>query len=200
MKPSGFGLGGTYFITDAGIGASEACACAEAGSRTNNARTRLSVGDGLMERDYRSAAGVVQFPVPPVLEYLGQFLVQHVTDAGALCFQQRLRYLASARVDRWIGLEETDDGVWAVCCDTVLVATFDERNCIIGGAAEDYSCLAAARRPSRAANESNRGACETCAILNSFVSFNVTGLPTPRRATAVVNRSRILAVPPLHPV
>jgi hypothetical protein len=36
-------------------------------------------------------------------------------------------------VDQHIGLEETDDGVWAISFDTVLHATLHERDYIIRG-------------------------------------------------------------------
>ena len=42
-------------------------------------------------------------------------------------------YLANAMVDQPIGLEETDDGIWAIYFSTVLLATFDERDYIIRG-------------------------------------------------------------------
>jgi hypothetical protein len=41
-----------------------------------------------------------------------------VTDAGTFRFQQRLLYIANALVNQHIGLEETDDGVWALSFPT----------------------------------------------------------------------------------
>jgi len=35
--------------------------------------------------------------------------------------------------DQHIGLEETDDGVWSIYFNTVLIATVDERDYIICG-------------------------------------------------------------------
>jgi putative transposase len=69
----------------------------------------------------------------PVLEYPGHFLVKRVTDAGTFRFQHRLLYIANALVDQHIGLEETDDGVWSIYFNTVLIATLDEREYIIRG-------------------------------------------------------------------
>jgi hypothetical protein len=68
-----------------------------------------------------------------VPEYPGHFLVKHVTDAGTFRFQQHVLYIASALVDQWIGLEETDDGVWSIYFNTVLLATLDERDFVIRG-------------------------------------------------------------------
>jgi hypothetical protein len=69
----------------------------------------------------------------PVPEYPGHFLVKRVTDAGTFRFQHRLVYIANALVDQWIGLEETDDGVWSIYFNTVLLATLDERDFVIRG-------------------------------------------------------------------
>jgi putative transposase len=69
----------------------------------------------------------------PIPEYPGHFLVKRVTDAGTFRFQRRLLYIANALVDQHIGLEETDDGVWAIYFNTVLLATLDERDFVIRG-------------------------------------------------------------------
>lgn len=39
--------------------------------------------------------------------------------------------LVDVLVDQWIGLEETDDGVWSICFTTVRLATLDERDFLI---------------------------------------------------------------------
>jgi transposase InsO family protein len=69
----------------------------------------------------------------PLLEYPGHFVVKKVTTGGTFRFRTRLLYLANAMVDQLIGLEETDDGIWAIHFNTVLLATFDERDYIIRG-------------------------------------------------------------------
>ena len=50
---------------------------------------------------------------------------------GAFRFGRRVLYLASAMVDQHLGLEETDDGRWAIHFNTVLLATLDDRDYII---------------------------------------------------------------------
>ena len=67
---------------------------------------------------------------PPALEYPAHFLVKKITTGGTFRFQHKLLYLANAMVDQHIGLEETDDGIWAIHFSTVLLATFDERDYI----------------------------------------------------------------------
>jgi hypothetical protein len=69
----------------------------------------------------------------PPLEYPGHFLVKLITTGGTFRFRHRLLYLANAMVDQHIGLEETDDGLWAIYFNTILRATFDERDYIITG-------------------------------------------------------------------
>ena len=68
----------------------------------------------------------------PAIEYPAHFLVKTVTSAGTFRFgTHRLLYLANAMADQPIGLEETDDGIWAIYFNTILLATFDERDYII---------------------------------------------------------------------
>jgi putative transposase len=69
----------------------------------------------------------------PAVEYPAHFQVKKITTAGTFRFQNKLLYLANALVDQPIGLEETDDGIWAIYLNTVLLATLDERDYIIRG-------------------------------------------------------------------
>ena len=61
------------------------------------------------------------------------FLVKKITTGGTFRFRHKLLYLANAMVDQPIGLEETDDGIWAIHFNSVLLAIFDERDYIITG-------------------------------------------------------------------
>ncbi len=67
------------------------------------------------------------------LEYPGHFLVKKVTTGGTFRLQHKLLYIANSLVDQRIGLEETDDGIWSIYFNTVLIATLDERDYIIRG-------------------------------------------------------------------
>jgi putative transposase len=69
----------------------------------------------------------------PVLEYPAHVLVKEITTGGTFRFRHKPLYLANAMVDQYIGLEKTDDGIWAIHFNTVLLATFDERDYIITG-------------------------------------------------------------------
>jgi transposase InsO family protein len=70
-------------------------------------------------------------PKLPTLEYPAHFLVKKITTAGTFRFADRLLYLANSLVDQSVGLEETDDGIWSIYFNTVLIATFDERDYLI---------------------------------------------------------------------
>ena len=50
-----------------------------------------------------------------------------------LRLQQQLLYIAHALVDQHIGLDETDDGIWSIYFNAVLIATVNERDYIIRG-------------------------------------------------------------------
>jgi hypothetical protein len=69
----------------------------------------------------------------PALEYPGHFLVKKVTTGGTFRFQHKLLHIANALTDQLIGLEETDDGIWSIYFNTVLIATLNEREYIIRG-------------------------------------------------------------------
>jgi hypothetical protein len=62
------------------------------------------------------------------LEYPRHFRVKKVTTGGTFRFRHKLVYIANSLVDQYIGLEETDDGVWSIYFNTVLLATLDERD------------------------------------------------------------------------
>ena len=56
-----------------------------------------------------------------------------MTTAGTFRLHHKLLYIANALVDQHIGLDETDDGIWSIFFNTVLIATVDERDYIIRG-------------------------------------------------------------------
>jgi transposase InsO family protein len=67
----------------------------------------------------------------PPQEYPGHFLVKKITTGGTFRFQHRLLFIANPLVGHRIGLEEIDDGVWAIYFNNVLLAKLDERDYII---------------------------------------------------------------------
>jgi transposase InsO family protein len=69
----------------------------------------------------------------PEIDYPAHFVVKKITTGGTFRFRNRLLYLANAMVDQLIGLEETNDGIWSIHFNAILLATFDERDYIITG-------------------------------------------------------------------
>ena len=59
--------------------------------------------------------------------------MKKITSGGTIRVQQKLLYLANAMVDQHIGLEETDEGIWTIYINMILLATFDGRDCILRG-------------------------------------------------------------------
>jgi transposase InsO family protein len=81
---------------------------------------------------YRPSARPYPRVLPPQ-EYPGHFLVKKITTGGTFRFQHHLLFLAHSLTHHHIGLEETDDGIWSIYFNTVLLAKLDERDYIIRG-------------------------------------------------------------------
>jgi transposase InsO family protein len=69
----------------------------------------------------------------PPQEYAGHYIVKKITTGGTFRFHNRLLFIANALTHHHIGLEETDDGIWSIFFNTVLIAKLDERDYIIRG-------------------------------------------------------------------
>ena len=98
----------------------------------NIERPHERLGQATPASQYSASPRAYPDRLPPI-EYPGHFVVKKVTTGGTFRFQNRLLYLANAMVDQLIGLEETDDGLWSIHFNTILLATFDERDYIITG-------------------------------------------------------------------
>ena len=59
--------------------------------------------------------------------------MKKITTGGTFRFERKLLHIANALVDQHLGLEETDDGIWTIYFNTVLLATLNERDYIIRG-------------------------------------------------------------------
>jgi transposase InsO family protein len=69
----------------------------------------------------------------PLQEYPGHFLVKKITTGGTFRFQHRLLFIAQSLTNHHIGLDETDDGIWSIYFNTVLLGKLDGRDYIIRG-------------------------------------------------------------------
>jgi hypothetical protein len=75
-------------------------------------------------------------PNPRVLPpqgYPGHFLVKKIRTGGIFRFQHRLLFIAHSLTHHHIGLEQTDDGIWSIYINTMLLAELDDRDYIIRG-------------------------------------------------------------------
>jgi hypothetical protein len=63
----------------------------------------------------------------PNPDYPARYLKRLVSSAGTFTFPQQLIHLSSALAGQWVGLDEIDDGIWAVYLCTEEVARYDER-------------------------------------------------------------------------
>ena len=98
----------------------------------NTERPHERLGQETPASQYRSSPRPYPDRLPP-LEYPAHFIVKKITTGGTFRFHTRLMYLANAMVDQYIGLEETDDGIWTIHFNSFLLATFDEHDYIITG-------------------------------------------------------------------
>ena len=57
--------------------------------------------------------------------------MKKVTFAGTVRFQYRLLYIATALCDHLVGFDETDDGIWSLYFNTVLLGKLDERDGVL---------------------------------------------------------------------
>ena len=56
---------------------------------------------------------------------------KRVTNAGTIRFKKQRLFIANALKQHVVGLEEVDDGVWALYFCKILLARIDERDDIL---------------------------------------------------------------------
>lgn len=98
----------------------------------NEERPHETLGGQTPASQYRPSPRPYPRVLPPQ-EYPGHFLVKRITNAGTFRFQHRLLFIANALKQHRVGLEDVDDGIWAIYFNTVLLAKLDERDYIIRG-------------------------------------------------------------------
>lgn len=73
------------------------------------------------------AIAIVPITGPPVGRH---YVTKRVTNAGTIRLKTRLLFLANP-LKHVVGLEEVDDGIWAIHLCHVLLARVDERDHIL---------------------------------------------------------------------
>ena len=96
----------------------------------NDERPHDALGGDTPSSRYQPSHRPYPKHLPPIV-YPGHFVVKRVTRVGTIRLGYKLIFIAVALQHLDIGLEEIDDGVWAIYFNTVLLATVDERDLIV---------------------------------------------------------------------
>lgn len=107
-------------------------ACNRFRTEYNEERPHETLGGQTPASRYRPSPRPYPRTLPPQ-EYPGHYLVKKITTGGTFRFQDRLLFISNNLTDHHIGLDETDDGIWSIYFNTVLLAKLDERDDIIRG-------------------------------------------------------------------
>jgi len=81
---------------------------------------------------YHPSPRIYNGQLPPI-EYPGHFVVKTLTHQGSMRFKDKVFFVTSALKLLPVGLEETDDGIWSLYFNTVLIGKIDEREMILRG-------------------------------------------------------------------
>jgi transposase InsO family protein len=93
----------------------------------NQERPHEAQGDRPPAKTWRPSAREYPEKISPP-EYPGHHLVRLVSNAGTFRFNVRQIFLSNALAQEYIGLEETEDGIWAIYFYDVRLGTLDERD------------------------------------------------------------------------
>lgn len=66
-------------------------------------------------------------------EYPGHFLPRKVSNSGTFRFRSRQLFVSDTLLQETLGMEETEDGIWAIYFYDVLLARLDERDFTLYG-------------------------------------------------------------------
>jgi putative transposase len=98
--------------------------------------------EGLEQRSPKSCYTPSTRPYPkhlPELEYPGYFDCQRVSTNGITYWRNKRIYVGYILTGEWVGLEEVNDGIWAVYFGPIRLGLFDERQ--TKGPTNDYLTL-----------------------------------------------------------
>ncbi|HTO72914.1 MAG TPA: IS481 family transposase [Gemmatimonadales bacterium] len=98
----------------------------------NSERPHAALGDTTPAAHYHPSPRPYPVRLPPQV-YPGHYLVKKITTGGTFRFQSRLLFISRSLTDHHIGLAETDDGIWSIYFNTVLLGKLDERDYVIRG-------------------------------------------------------------------
>ena len=67
----------------------------------------------------------------PAVEYPGNYIIRHIHKGGGLKWKNREIYLSEVLAGEYIGLTETDNGIWKIYFSFYPIALLDERTWLI---------------------------------------------------------------------
>ena len=93
----------------------------------NDERPHEALDDETPSSRYHPSPRIYTNQLPPI-EYPGHFVVKRLTWQGTIRFKDKLFFLTKALKRLPVGLEETDDGIWSLYFQDLLLAKIDERD------------------------------------------------------------------------
>lgn len=93
----------------------------------NDERPHEALGQNPPASVYRHSSRALPARIPEP-EYPGHFLPRKVSNAGTFRFKHRQLFLSDTLLQETVGMEEVDEGIWAIYFYDVLLARLDERD------------------------------------------------------------------------
>lgn len=98
----------------------------------NDERPHEALDDDTPSSRYHPSPRTYDGQLPPI-EYPGHYVVKTLTHQGSMRFKDKVIFVSTALKLLPVGLEETDDGIWSVHFNHVLLAKIDERDMVLRG-------------------------------------------------------------------
>ena len=93
----------------------------------NLERPHEAIDDDTPSARYQPSISTYTEKLPPI-QYPGHYTVKRVTHQGTIRFKHKLFFLSRTLDTLPIGMEETDDGIWALYFQDLLLAKINERD------------------------------------------------------------------------
>lgn len=92
----------------------------------NNERPHEALGQKRPATMYRPSSRPYPETLPPI-EYPGHFETRKIDQGGMLRWKANRAFTSKTLSGEWVGLQETDDGIWSLYYGSLLLARLDER-------------------------------------------------------------------------
>jgi transposase InsO family protein len=98
----------------------------------NDERPHEALDDDTPSSRYHPSPRTYHGHLPPI-EYPGHYVVKTLTHQGSMRFKDKVLFVSTALKLLPVGLEETDDGIWSLHFNHVLLGKIDERDMVLRG-------------------------------------------------------------------